>query len=532
MCINQREITLSNGHRHYVNCGVCPACMQSKAFSRANLIKNSRKFGYVNLFITLTYSNRFIPYLVAGKTLQNEHLLPVHRDYDLRSVRGKDKVYYTKVYKRHNTDKHVIDCVYLDDNGLDDFYCGVPFIRHNHGYVDGRIGILYKPDIQNFFKRLRINYERDYKKQLDLAFFVCGEYGPKTKRPHYHALLRIPNTEVDSVSACILKSWKYCDTRRLKKYIEVERGAASYVSSYVNSHSTIQTFYGQKAIRQFSTHSKFYGLDNPAFSLPSVVEKVSERNLYYDVQKDRQGTVIFDKQLLPYYVISHWFPKITGFSKLSTSELVEVYSHPKRLSKYARKLGYTSNKLIDVETIDEFTGFSKKVGCQVIPFVSRFFGGYGGYNLFCPVDYDDEYSIFKKSPYHRNLVMLYAARQRYVEIMSDYYGIKEDDKVIERLYEDFAFNVVRVWSNYHSELIKNSHLDYDANEVYKNVYVLKDSPSLRSHYVDIDVNTIELSPNSFKSTLYQERCLTDLYQLYDKMKKVNNIVYSKNDYQF
>lgn len=39
---------------------------------------------------------------------------------------------------------------------------------------------LVKADLQNFWKRLR-------KKEKNIRYIACGEYGPRTLRPHYHA---------------------------------------------------------------------------------------------------------------------------------------------------------------------------------------------------------------------------------------------------------------------------------------------------------------------------------------------------------
>lgn len=42
---------------------------------------------------------------------------------------------------------------------------------------------LSKSDIQLFFKRLRSSFPQK------LRYYICGEYGPKTSRPHYHAII-------------------------------------------------------------------------------------------------------------------------------------------------------------------------------------------------------------------------------------------------------------------------------------------------------------------------------------------------------
>lgn len=45
-------------------------------------------------------------------------------------------------------------------------------------------GILVKADLQNFFKRLRKEYNGK-----KIKYYACGEYGEEGDRPHYHAIL-------------------------------------------------------------------------------------------------------------------------------------------------------------------------------------------------------------------------------------------------------------------------------------------------------------------------------------------------------
>lgn len=43
---------------------------------------------------------------------------------------------------------------------------------------------LRKKDLQDFFKRLRQEFKNDH-----IRYYACGEYGDKTLRPHYHAII-------------------------------------------------------------------------------------------------------------------------------------------------------------------------------------------------------------------------------------------------------------------------------------------------------------------------------------------------------
>lgn len=49
-------------------------------------------------------------------------------------------------------------------------------------------GSLRESDLTTFLKKLRRHYEYHYN-HTGIRFFACGEYGPTTQRPHYHAIL-------------------------------------------------------------------------------------------------------------------------------------------------------------------------------------------------------------------------------------------------------------------------------------------------------------------------------------------------------
>lgn len=69
---------------------------------------------------------------------------------------------------------------------------------------------------QLFMKRFRINLSRYTGEALNVRFFLCAEYGSKTGRPHYHALLwNVPNLDPcrdlhdKMLQDVIQKSWSF-----------------------------------------------------------------------------------------------------------------------------------------------------------------------------------------------------------------------------------------------------------------------------------------------------------------------------------
>lgn len=71
---------------------------------------------------------------------------------------------------------------------LKDMKCGIflTLTYDNEHLPRTRDGVptLSKRDIQLFFKRLRKHFA-----DRKIRYYICGEYGPKTLRPHYHAIL-------------------------------------------------------------------------------------------------------------------------------------------------------------------------------------------------------------------------------------------------------------------------------------------------------------------------------------------------------
>lgn len=67
-----------------------------------------------------------------------------------------------------------------------------------------------KKHVQNFMKRLRINIERKTLEPSNIRYFLCAEYGRKTARPHYHALIyNVPPQLYLDFPDIVQRSWSY-----------------------------------------------------------------------------------------------------------------------------------------------------------------------------------------------------------------------------------------------------------------------------------------------------------------------------------
>lgn len=343
MCIYRRYIkTLYHRREVLVPCGQCAACMQQKAINRTNRIRNT----YVSdgsqlcLFVTLTYENEHVPYF---------------RLHELRNACSEDGVVQLPIYRDCNTryvrssSSHVMN--FRKDTSLQEpiSYVEVPTAYQSNEFQllkkshQDKVGVIFYDDVQNYIKKLRrrLEYEGyDYRFQ----YFSCAEYGAKTCRPHFHLLFFIPTEAYSVFSRLLCACWSFDDNDPSRRRVEVAFDAAAYVSSYVNCSSVVPPLFRHvNAFRQKHSYSQGFGMALEPFSLYKIREAFYQRDLRYDVQRLREGTLTYDRVLLPKYVINRFFPQIKGFSRLSSHDLVLIYARPECIGRYANRLDYSSD---------------------------------------------------------------------------------------------------------------------------------------------------------------------------------------------
>lgn len=140
---------------------------------------------------------------------------------------------------------HFITFTYNDDN----------ILRSPSG-----LKTLYKRDLQLFFKRLRRLHDTTPYSHLPIKYYAVGEYGNKTKRPHYHAI--IFNANVDLIELAWARRDKYNGVRNIIGeiyYGDVSGASVGYTLKYIHKGKTVPQNPFDDRVREFSLISKGVG---------------------------------------------------------------------------------------------------------------------------------------------------------------------------------------------------------------------------------------------------------------------------------
>ena len=186
-------------------------------------------------------------------------------------------------------------------------------------------GILFKPDVANFIKRIKYYINKDYiqngeEKRANLRFFAVGEYGPRSVRPHYHVMFFLEDEEVaDKMSRYVCKAWPF---GRVDCQLSTSGECAGYCAGYVNSYSHVPQILRFAWNRPFVLHSPHYG-ERPFTSviqdLQSLTyERLGRRSIVVDGEcREVAAPVSFQ---------SYFFPKCYRYGSSNDYECLVRYT--------------------------------------------------------------------------------------------------------------------------------------------------------------------------------------------------------------
>lgn len=186
MCVSPVALTREIAGRKYIQfvpCGKCEECIKDKQNEYViRTVEEAHKKGNP-WFITLTYREENVPFV-----------------FDL------------------------IDGEIMEDES----YC----IDKETGEVLENLRTINNKDIQNWKKRVKERIEYQTGSRLNYSYLICGEYGPRTHRPHYHGLLLgLTDEQVMEFKKDWEENYGYTCFRKVNM-IEIDR-VASYVAKYI-----------------------------------------------------------------------------------------------------------------------------------------------------------------------------------------------------------------------------------------------------------------------------------------------------------
>nr|DAH91598.1 MAG TPA: Replication associated protein [Microviridae sp.] len=267
------------GARIAVDCGQCDYCIHKKAQKASMRVKTAGSAFKHSYFVTLTYDNEHIP-LMNCKVLHSEYedavgisgdihfgdeyhdYIPVSQ-YQCDDSSALRHIFFEQVQGTVPYDREIKEYVPVKDN----WFLSMDAIRSFVGKTqavdktdypvssqygrDNLIPFLNYVDVQNYIKRLRKYLFNKLGFYGSLHFYAVGEYGPVHFRPHFHLLLFTNSDQVSEVlRQCHDKSWTFGRS----DFQRSAGGAASYVSSYVNSLSSAPLLY--RSCRAFKPRAR------------------------------------------------------------------------------------------------------------------------------------------------------------------------------------------------------------------------------------------------------------------------------------
>lgn len=399
------QVKDSFGHIQYVPCGHCQACLNTRSLHWQNRIEDETKCWKYCVFFTLKY---------APEHLHILHIAPNSCSNDFK----------------------LLD---TDTAELYEFPAGsvslnaASFCRRMIK-VRKPVAALSKRDIQLFMKLLRY-YVTDLLKgsteSKTVRYYITGEYGPTTFRPHYHGVLWFNSDTVASyIRDIICKAWPHNNySVQPLEFSFVEHGSgtkrtpASYIASYVNSVSNLSEVHRHKSLRPFALYSKC----PPIGSLFYTEEKVRQ---IFDtasptISQNVNGENV-DVPILP-YLKNRLFPRLPLFTRLSITD---------------RNLLYGAVRFSAAQTYDEFEDWCRD---QVGRYRTRFTQ---------LLQYFTENDPFLCKPLS-SLKNLYYTSKR-VLLQCEVFHIRLSDYVerIDRFYYNQAQAKLRSFYNFQQHLIE------------------------------------------------------------------------------
>lgn len=331
-CENPQRVRNKYTHEYLVTgCRCCSACNKAKSNRYVSMINNMSANSANTYLVTLTFAPQYLP--VARLSLHNGFVSGLVCHHRLTSRRyKKDGVWCSKLVDTLEFSSFDdTDYFDFDSSDLHFFHLGMPVDKQDTWLGLGTFGILDYSYPQRFLKRFRklLSYAIP---SLDIKYFVAGEYGSHTFRPHFHIIFHTSHT-IDKArfQNYVRIAWQYglVDVQR------VESNAASYVASYCNTSSSLPKFLQTRSIRPFCRHSCYKAFTFSAKDTKTLLQKQYRDDSPYTLKATPAG---FDLFPLPNSLRLFAYPVPSRFRERSDDEVISVLQRYEQACIFQRTL--------------------------------------------------------------------------------------------------------------------------------------------------------------------------------------------------
>lgn len=203
----------------------------------------------------------------------------------------------------------------------------------NNGFMS-----LEKADVQNFFKRLR-HHAKDKKKRI--KYYAAAEYGGKTKRPHYHAII------FNAKEQDIEKAW----TKGQVHIGQLSPASAAYTLKYISKGKTTGKFERDDRVSEFSLMSKKLGINYLSDKIKAWYKADMENRYYVPIEDGKKIALpryykekLFTKEEREIIGKSLFDKELKKLQELSYEQAIAKVKHDEALCEYKEKIKNKDNR--------------------------------------------------------------------------------------------------------------------------------------------------------------------------------------------